>query len=117
MKKFLFISLLFIALSTFFSSKAEAQNTVRLRSEASVTFTGISIFYSTGWSENVLPLLGEDYLMSSTSIDIPLSSGGRWDIKLWDGSNMYLLELNIDDNDSITYITLTDSLLREIITD
>lgn len=115
MQKFLFITLLFIGLSTFFASNAAAQNTVRFYSEASVTIEGIYIHYSNGWSGNVMSDLGEDYFMPNTSIDIPLSSGGRWEIKLWDGENVYFLVLNIDEYDNMTHITLTDNLLRNSI--
>lgn len=115
MQKLFFIISLIIGFSTFFVSNARAQSTVRLESEASVTIEEISIHYSDGWSGNVLPDLGQDYLMPNTSIDIPLSSGGRWEIKLWDGENVYFLVLNIDEYDSISYITLTDDLLRESI--
>ncbi|WP_291727188.1 hypothetical protein [Bernardetia sp.] len=115
MQKFLFIAVLFIGFSTFFASSAKAQNTVRLQSEASVTIEGIYIHYSNGWSGNVMPDLGQDYLMPNGNIDIPLSSGGRWEIKLWDGENIYFLVLNIDEYDNITYVTLTDDLLRRSI--
>lgn len=115
MQKFLLITSLLIGFTTFLTSNAQAQNTVRLESEASVTIEEISIHYSNGWSGNVLPDLGQDYLMPNTSIDIPFSSGGRWEIKLWDGENVYFLVLDIDEYDNITYITLTDDLLRRSI--
>ncbi|WP_338759380.1 hypothetical protein WAF17_11610 [Bernardetia sp. ABR2-2B] len=115
MQKFLFISLLFIGLSTFFANNAAAQNTVRLQSEASVTIEGIYIHFLNGWSGNVMPELGQDYLMPNNSIDIPLSNGGRCEIKLWDGENIYFLVLNIDEYDNITYVTITDDLLRRSI--
>jgi len=115
MQKFLLITSLLIGFTTFLTSTAQAQNTVRLESEASVTIEEISIHYSNGWSGNVMPDLGQDYLMPNTSIDIPLSSGGRWEMKMWDGENVYFLVLDIDEYDNITHITLTDDLLRRSI--
>ena len=115
MQKLLLVTSLIICFSTFCASNARAQNTVRLESQASVTIEEIYIHYSNGWSGNVMSDLGQDYLMPNTSIDIPLSSGGRWEIKLWDGQNVYFLVLSIDAYDNITYITLTDDLLRRSI--
>lgn len=114
MKKFLFISLLFIGLSSFFSSEAEAQNTIRLQSKASVTMEGVYVLYSNGWGANILEETSEDYLMPSTSMDIGLPSTGEWTIRLWDREHNYIIRVNVTGSD-ITYVTITDDLLRRSI--